>query len=88
VHGLAGSGALTAIVASTYPSAAGGLVFIGLYGLGASAGMALLVGVAGVPLARAMRTRVGPQLLLGAAGAVSVVLGLVWGWPMVHAIVS
>jgi hypothetical protein len=84
-HGLAGSGALTAIVASTYPSAAGGLFFMALYGLGASAGMALLAGIAGVPLARAMRTRRGPSLLLGITGAVSLVVGLAWGWPIVSA---
>jgi cytochrome c biogenesis protein CcdA len=86
VHGLAGSGALTAIVASSYPSALTGLLFMLVYGLGAAAGMAALAGAVGVPLARAMRTRRGPPLLLGVTGAFSLVLGLVWGWPLLHAI--
>jgi cytochrome c biogenesis protein CcdA len=85
VHGLAGSGALTAAVASKYPSALGGMLFIVLYGLGATLGMALIAGTFGQPLARAMRTRRGPRLLLGAAGTFSLVLGVVWGWPVVCA---
>jgi high-affinity nickel-transport protein len=85
VHGLAGSGALTAIVASSQPSAASGLLFMALYGAGATLGMALLAGFAGVPLARAMRTRYGAPILLGVTGVFSLALGLVWGWPIVHA---
>jgi len=98
VHGLAGSGALTALVASsfhgpdaagtgTYASAASGLFFMLLYGVGATIGMALLAGTVGVPLARAMKTRWGGAILLGASGALSVILGLVWVWPIVHAMV-
>jgi len=86
VHGLAGSGALTALVASSYPSAAGGLVFIAVYGLGARAGMARLAGRAGVPHARAMRSRRGPPLLLGVAGTVSLALGVVWAWKALYAL--
>lgn len=88
VHGLAGSGALTALVAGSYPSAASGLLFMLLYGVGAMIGMALLAGFAGVPLARAMRTRYGATILLGVTGAFSLILGFVWGWPIVHAMVS
>jgi hypothetical protein len=32
-----------------------------------------------------MRTRLGPSLLLGIAGTISLVLGFVWGWPLVYA---
>lgn len=88
VHGLAGSGALTALVASSATSAASGLVFMALYGAGAMVGMALLAATVGVPLARAMRTRYGTTILLGVTGLFSLVLGLVWGWPIVHAMVA
>jgi high-affinity nickel-transport protein len=86
VHGLAGSGALTVVVASNYRSALAGLLFIAVYGLGATAGMALLAGAVGLPLARAMRTRAGPPLLLGTTGLFSLVLGLLWGWPALQAV--
>jgi hypothetical protein len=87
VHGLAGSGALTALVAAAQPSAPVALAFMALYGTGAMLGMALLASVAGVPLAHAMHTRWGAPVLLGASGAMSFVFGLVWGWPIVHAMV-
>jgi high-affinity nickel-transport protein len=87
VHGLAGTGALTALVASSYPSAVGGLSFLLVYGLGATGGMALFARALGGPLACAMRMRFGPRLLLGATGAVSLVLGVLWGLPIVHAMV-
>jgi hypothetical protein len=86
VHGLAGSGALTVVVASNYRSALAGLVFIVVYGVGATVGMALLAGAVGLPLARAMRTRIGPPLLLGTTGTFSLVLGLLWGWPALRAV--
>lgn len=88
VHGLAGSGALTALVASSFGSAASGLLFMALYGAGAAIGMALLAGVVGVPLARFMSTRWGSTILLGSTGAFSLVLGFVWGWPIVHAMTA
>lgn len=85
VHGLAGSGALTALVAASFPSAGGGFLFILVYGLGAMIGMALLGGFAGLPLARVMRTRFGAAAVLGAAGSLSLAMGLVWGFPIVYA---
>ena len=85
VHGLAGSGALTALVASSFDSTAAGLLFMAIYGTGAMAGMAALAGVTGVPLARVMRSRLGPPILLGITGAISLAFGFVWGWPIVRA---
>ncbi len=83
VHGLAGSGALTALVAASFESAVAGIVFMALYGAGAAVGMAVLAGFAGVPLASVMRTRYGAASLLGVTGAFSLVLGFVWAWPIV-----
>src|SRR5580693_4492106 len=52
VHGLAGSGALTALVLATLPSTAARLTYMTLFGLGSTLGMAALSGLLGWPLAR------------------------------------
>jgi high-affinity nickel-transport protein len=76
VHGLAGSGALTALVVARLPSPVVAIAFMVLFGAGATIGMSLLAGVAGAPLARLLRTRWGLPALLGATGSLSLVLGL------------
>jgi hypothetical protein len=81
VHGLAGSGALTALVVARLPSPALGVAFMMLFGAGATLGMSVLAGAAGVPLARLLRTRWGMPALLGATGGLSLVLGLTWFVP-------
>jgi hypothetical protein len=83
MHGLAGSGALTALVVAHLPSPAVGIAFMLLFGAGATIGMSLLAGAAGIPLAALLRTRWGMPLLLGATGALSLLLGLVWMGPAV-----
>src|ERR1700722_10299299 len=52
VHGLAGSGALTALVLATLPSTAARLTYMALFGLGSTLGMAALSGLLGWPIAR------------------------------------
>lgn len=79
VHGLAGSGALAALVMPQMKSIALGLVYMTVYGSGAALGMAMLAGVAGLPLARIVRTRRGVPVLLGTTGALSLLLGIAWG---------
>ncbi|MCA2980086.1 MAG: hypothetical protein INH37_17560, partial [Myxococcaceae bacterium] len=79
LHGLAGSGALTALVLAELPTTASRLGYIALFGAGSVLGMALLTGAAGVPLVRLARS---PRLatgLLGVAGALSIIVGLCWG---------
>ena len=83
VHGLAGSGALTALVVARLPSLGAGLAFMVLFGAGATLGMSLLAGVAGVPLGKVLQTRWGMPTLLGATGALSLGLGLMWIGPAV-----
>jgi hypothetical protein len=80
VHGLAGSGALAALMVAQMRSFAAGLVYMAVYGAGAALGMAMLAGLAGVPLARLVRTRRGVSVLLAATGCLSLVLGVGWGW--------
>jgi hypothetical protein len=81
VHGLAGSGALTALVVARLASPRLGILFMLLFGAGATLGMSLLAGVAGAPLAHLLRTRWGLPALLGTTGVLSLALGLAWFGP-------
>lgn len=82
VHGMAGSGALTALTLASMPSLGSGFVYMLLFGSGSVFGMALLTGLAGWPLRRiAERSRV-QAALCGVAGVTSLVLGVLWGWPL------
>lgn len=82
VHGMAGSGALTALALANMPSLGSGLVYMLLFGLGSVAGMAVLTGFAGWPL-RLLARRAGIQVGLSVvAGASSLALGVLWGWPL------
>src|SRR5258708_8453664 len=83
IHGLAGSGALTALVLTTLPSTAARLTYVVVFGLGSTLGMAALSGLLGWPLARAGNHRGLARVLSLAVGCVSTALGLVWGYPLV-----
>ena len=83
VHGLAGSGALTALVVATLPSTAARVTYMVLFGLGSTLGMAALSGLLGWPLARLgghARTWRTVSLVVG---CLSTLLGVVWGAPLV-----
>lgn len=79
VHGLAGSGALAALVLATQPQLGAGLAVLTVYSLGTMAGMALLAGLLGKPLQRLVSTPRAHRLLLVTAGALSLVIGVAWG---------
>ena len=83
VHGLAGSGALTALVLANLPSTTARLAYMGLFGLGSTAGMAVLSGLLGWPLARAGSNRGVARAITFAVGVLSTGLGLAWGYPYV-----
>jgi hypothetical protein len=78
VHGLAGGGALTALVFARLSSPVAGLSLMLVFGAGAALGMFALAGAAGVPLARVLRKPWGMRALLGATGTVSLLLGIGW----------
>jgi hypothetical protein len=78
VHGLAGSGALTALVVASLPSPLAGIAFMAIFGAGAALGMSILAGAAGPLLGRVIRTRWGMPAVLGATGSASFGLGVVW----------
>ena len=82
LHGLAGSGALTALVLASLPTTAARLWYVALFGIGSIAGMAVLSGLAGWLLARLGRRPGAARILSGATGAFSIVLGVAWGWPL------
>ena len=86
VHGLAGSGLLTAMVTARFPGVAARLVFVLLFGLGATLGMALLSGLVGAPLARAARAPASARAVTAVAGLLSLALGLWWSLPLVRAL--
>ena len=82
VHGLAGSGALTAIVFAELPGAGARLIYMLLFGLGSIAGMALASGTAGVAL-RVIARSGGTHRGLGlATGALSITVGVLWAIPL------
>lgn len=85
-HGLAGSGALTAMVATTLPSTATRLSYLMLFGIGSTVGMALLSGLLGWAIARQVARRALARTFSLAVGCVSTSLGLFWGYPLVEAL--
>lgn len=84
VHGLAGSGALSALALANMPSFATAVVYILCFGAGSVVGMMALSGLAGVPLSRLGQQLNVQSLLLAVAGVGSWVLGLLWGWPLLE----
>jgi len=80
IHGLAGSGALTALVLTTLPTTAARLSYVLLFGLGSTVGMAILSGLLGWPLARLGAHHAVARAITLVVGAGSMTLGVVWGY--------
>ncbi len=78
VHGLAGSGALAALIALGAPTVAAGLACLTLYAFGTVVGMVGLATAAGPLLARAGRLPRPATVIAKAAGIASIALGVVW----------
>jgi nitrile hydratase accessory protein len=78
VHGLAGSGAITALVVTALPSTLTRISYLALFGTGTTIGMALLSGLLGWPLARLGGDRRTARTLSVAVGGLSTALGLLW----------
>jgi hypothetical protein len=83
VHGLAGSGALTALVMATIPSMGARLIYLVLFGVGSTLGMAALSGLMGWPIARVGAHGAVARSVSLAVGCISIVLGLYWGYPLI-----
>lgn len=80
LHGLAGSGALTAIAFAQLPTPASQLGYIALFGVGSIAGMAAASAFASAGL-RAVPGRM-KRTLMAATGVLSIVIGVVWSVPL------
>jgi len=83
VHGLAGSGALTAIVVTTLPSTMTRLGYLLLFGVGSTAGMAALSGLLGWPLARLGANVWFTRTVSLVVGCISTALGVLWAVPII-----
>jgi hypothetical protein len=79
VHGMAGSGALTALVMTTLPSVAGRIAYVVLFGLGSTVSMAAMSGVLGWPLARLGAHHALVRGITLVVGLASTALGVAWG---------
>jgi hypothetical protein len=82
VHGLAGSGALTALVVSTIPGRGEGLLYMLLFGLGSVVGMALVTSLSSLPMRRVAGDQVIMARVAGGAGLLSLVVGVLWAAPL------
>ncbi len=83
VHGLAGSGALIALVATTLPSTVTQLTYLTLFGVGSTVGMAALSGLFGWSIAQWGVHRVFARSVSLVVGGVSTALGLFLAYPFV-----
>jgi hypothetical protein len=79
IHGLAGSGALTALVLTTLPSTAARITYMAVFGLGSTLGMAALSGLLGWPLAHVGQHRGLARAVSLTVGCVSTGLGIFYG---------
>jgi hypothetical protein len=82
VHGLAGSGALTALVLATLTSTTARITYMALFGFGSTLGMAVLSGLLGWPAARLGSNRTLARAVSVVVGCISIALGLFWGYPL------
>jgi hypothetical protein len=83
VHGLAGSGALTALVLATLPTATARLTYVLLFGIGSTVSMAALSGLLGWPLARLGTNHRVARGVSFVVGCVSIAIGIMWGLPLI-----
>lgn len=84
VHGLAGSGAITALVVATLPSTMTRLSYLTLFGIGSTLGMTALSGLLGWHIAQAGAHSAVARTFSLAVGSVSTLLGLLWGYPLLQ----
>jgi len=83
VHGLAGSGALTALVFARLPSTDARILYMVLFGLGSVAGMAIASGVAGAALKYLVHSATMRRRIAITTGSLSIVVGILWSIPLV-----
>jgi len=75
MHGLAGSGALTALAMASLHSLRAQLAYMGLFGLGCVMGMAAMTALASWPLHQVTERHWAARFAMGMTGGVSLLLG-------------
>jgi hypothetical protein len=88
VHGLAGSGALAALVLATLPTTVSRVAYMTVFGLGSSLGMAALSGFLGWPLARIGGNARTMRVVTLSVGCLSTALGIIWGAPLLSRLIG
>jgi high-affinity nickel-transport protein len=88
LHGLAGSGALTALIMTRWPSGPGRLSFVFLFGIGSIGAMTVISSLAGWRLARLARRPVAARRVFAVVGALSAALGCLWAWSSIQRILQ
>lgn len=88
LHGTAGSGGLAALVFANMPDLGAGLAYLIFFGAGSLLGMAGLAGLAGAPLRVLSQKKRAQALLLAAAGALSVAIGIHYGLPIAQRLLA
>lgn len=78
LHGLAGSGALTAAALSSVSSPPMACLYIACFGFAATLGMATTAGVMGFPLSHVARSSQGASWLMRISGFASLAIGGFW----------
>ena len=76
VHGLAGSGSLVVLTATTLDNLGMVLEFIVVFGIGSTVGMALVGSIIGIPLAFGNKLRIVQKVFRYMAGVFSLVIGI------------
>ena len=80
MHGLAGSAALTLLVLAQIRSAALGLLYLLIFGVGSIGGMVLMSLAIGLPFAATAASPGLNRWIRLAAGALSLAFGLFYAW--------
>lgn len=81
MHGLAGSGLITALVSAHYANLGARISFVLLFGCGALLGMAALSWALGYPLGRIERRPRLARSVTIVSGGLSATMGIIWGVP-------
>jgi len=82
VHGLAGSGALTALAFAQLPSSGARVLYMVMFGAGSVAGMAVATGITGAALQHLAHGPHTRRAFALATGTLSCVVGVVWALPL------
>jgi High-affinity nickel-transport protein len=86
VHGLAGTGAITALVLVGLPDLVSRVTYLALFGVGSVVGMTASTAFLGATLVRFAASRRSSAYLGIAVGGVSVALGIAWSVPALSAL--